>query len=487
MKKSTDETNEKKPERILVVDDEKSMREFMEIMLRKVGYDVLTASSAEEGLDTFKTNKVDLIISDIKMGGMDGLEFLKQVKSVDQTVSMIMMTAYASVDTAIDAMKAGAYDYFTKPFNVDDIKLHISRALQWQRTERENIVLKKEIKRSLGFGELIGSSAKMESLYETIMSVADTNTNILITGESGTGKELTARAIHRESGREEMPFVAINCGAIPETLIESELFGYEKGAFTGAATRKKGLAELAEGGTLFLDEITELPLSVQVKLLRFVQEKTFKRVGGVTDIDVDIRFITASNRDINKEVSSGNFREDLFYRLNVINIKLPTLRERKEDLPVLVNHFIAKYSKSSGRKVKAISEDAMRVLMGYSYPGNVRELENIIEASVALEKTIEISSETLPDYVISQGGNKYTSESQVDGERPVGNLLNILEESSPVLIPDEGVDFDGLLEKVEKRLMKGALDKSGGVKKKAAGLLGMSFRSFRYKADKYKL
>lgn len=475
--KTMEKVIQNKNDRILFVDDEKSMREFMEIMLTKEGYSVLTASSGEEGLDVFKANEVDMVITDIKMGGMSGVEFLKKVKSIDKSVVIIMITAYASVDTAIDAMKAGAYDYFTKPFNIEDIKIHISRAFEWQRTGRENVVLKKEIKRSFGFREIVGTSTKMESLYETIMSVASTGTNILISGESGTGKELVARAVHRESDRESMPFVAINCGAIPETLIESELFGHERGAFTGAVDRKKGLAELAEGGTLFLDEITELPLAMQVKLLRFIQEKTFKRVGGTTDITVDIRFVAASNREIESEVKNGNFREDLYYRLNVINIKMPNLRERKEDLPVLVDHFIKKYTKNSEKKINSISEEAMKVLLDYNYPGNVRELENIIEASVALEKSSVISLSALPDSVTL---NKVSS-----GNSDTLSLLDFVSSSKVLPLPDDGLSLDSFVEKVEKKLILSALESTGGAKKKAAELLGLSFRSFRYKADKY--
>lgn len=484
MTKLMDKTTDRSAERILVVDDEKSMREFMEIMLKKEGYDVLVAPSGEEGLDIFKDNNIDLVISDIKMAGMGGVEFLKTIKDIDTTVSVIMITAYASVDTAIEAMKAGAYDYFTKPFNIDDIKIHVSRALEWQRTQRENIVLKKDINRTFGLTGLIGSSTKMKSLYETIMSVSDTNTNVLISGESGTGKELTARAIHKHSDRENMPFVAINCGAIPETLIESELFGHEKGAFTGASALKKGLAELAHGGTLFLDEITELPLNMQVKLLRFIQERTFRRVGGTKDIDVDIRIIAASNRDVLNYVNEGSFREDLYYRLNVINVKLPALRERKEDIPVLVNHFIEKHSNDSGDKVKEVSEDAMKVLLDYDYPGNVRELENIIEASLAMEKGSVVKLTSLPETLLSKGSVSGGS----DLANPVnGNILDLVKNSENIEIPESGMDFDEFITDVEKKIMIGALELSGGVKKKAAGLLGMSFRSFRYKAGKYKI
>jgi len=462
---------------ILVVDDEKSMREFMEIMLKKEGYGVSTASSGEEALDIFKSGSFDVVITDLKMGEMSGVELLKKLKEVDSSVIVILMTAYASVENAIDAMKSGAYDYFTKPFNIDDIKLHVSRAIEFQKTSKENIILKKDLKRMSGFKGLVGKSPKMASVYETIMSIASSSSTVLITGESGTGKELTARAIHDESSRSEGPFVAVNCGAIPESLMESELFGHEKGAFTGASNRKEGLAELADGGTLFLDEVTEMPLHLQVKLLRFVQERVFKRVGGVADISVDIRIVAASNRDVMSEVKAGKFREDLYYRLNVINLALPPLRERKEDLPVLIDHFISKHTEKNGKNIQGVSEEAFKALSVYNFQGNVRELENIIEGAIAVEKRSRIGLECLPEALSGAFNTVAIGDIDLDGGRLAGT----------VTIPDTGINLQEQVDSYERLIMEEALKKSGGVKKKAAELLGMTFRSFRYKADKYGL
>ncbi|MBE9532419.1 MAG: sigma-54-dependent Fis family transcriptional regulator, partial [Proteobacteria bacterium] len=356
-------------EKILIVDDEKSMRDFLKIMLAKEGFEVKSFSRGEAAIKYFKDNRVDLVISDIRMQGMDGVELLKELKALDEDVPVLMITAYASVDTAIDAMKSGAYDYFTKPFNIEEIKIHIGRALERRRLVHENTALKLDVKSKHGFSGLIGSSKKMEELYSLVMSVAPTKTNIFITGESGTGKELVARAIHQESPRKDKPFVALNCGAIPENLIESELFGYLKGAFTGAVANKAGMVEMADGGTLFLDEITELPLQLQATLLRFIQERVFRRIGGTKDLAVDVRIVAASNRKVEDEVSGGRFREDLFYRLNVIRVEMPTLRERAEDIPLLARHFLGKYTAELGKDIKRFSEEAMAFLLEYGYSG----------------------------------------------------------------------------------------------------------------------
>jgi two-component system response regulator PilR (NtrC family) len=385
------------------------------------------------------------------------------------------MTAYASVDSAIEAMKAGAYDYFTKPFNIDEIKLHLKRALRLKKLEQENILLKKDINSRYGFSNIIGSSPLMVEVYELITSVADTRTSVLISGESGTGKELVARALHTESERKDKPFVTINCGAIPENLLESELFGHKKGAFTGAVKDKAGLAEMADGGTLFLDEITELPLNLQVKMLRFLQEKTVRRIGGIVDKKVDIRLITATNRDVESEVKAGRFREDLFYRLNVLGIDLPPLRKRKEDIPKLAEFFLEKYVGETGKNIKRISEDAMELLLDYDYTGNVRELENAIERGVALEATELLTAGSLPpsirDYKATGGGE---ADARVGQDAP-----------SVVVITEAGVDLERVVSEFERSIIMDALDKTGGVKKKAADLLKISFRSMRYKLSKY--
>ena len=461
-------------EKILIVDDEKSIREFLEIMLKKEGYKVGSAVNAEEALKLFHNSNYELVISDIKMSGMDGVELLKKIKEINPETIVLMITAYASVDTAIDAMKAGAYDYITKPFNVDEVKHIIQNALDRRRLETENILLKKELKSRYSFANLVGTSPKMLEIYGLIKRVANTRTNILISGESGTGKELVARAIHYESERKEKPFVPINCGAIPENLLESELFGHQKGAFTGAVANKSGLFEVANDGTIFLDEITELPKELQVKLLRVIQERNFRRVGGIEDILVDVRIIAASNKEIDKEVKEGRFREDLFYRLNVIPIQMPPLRERQEDIRFLAEHFFEKHKQELGKDIKGISHEAMDYLESYSYPGNIRELENIIERAVALENTSIILPESLPEYIRTQ---------KVGWALPTVGGQEI--QRPEIEMPEGGINLEKHIEDYEKAIILDALKKSGGVKKKAAELLGMSFRSMRYKIDKY--
>ena len=454
--------NNMSKEKILIVDDEKSIRDFLEIMLKKEGYRVSSASGGEDAMRLFNNSSYDLVISDVRMKGMGGVELLKNIKETSPETIVLIVTAYASVDTAIDAMKAGAYDYLTKPFKIDEVKYIIKNALDRKRLETENILLKKELKSKYGFANLIGTSPRMLEIYEIIKRVTSAKANILITGESGTGKELVARAIHYQGDRKDKPFVPINCGAIPENLIESELFGHQKGAFTGAVANKSGLFEMANQGTIFLDEITELPVQLQVKLLRVIQERNFRRVGGIEDIAVDVRIIAASNKEIDREVKEGRFREDLFYRLNVIPIQMPPLRERKEDIRLLAEHFFEKHTKELGKEIKGISREAMDYLESYSYPGNIRELENIIERAVALENTSIILTDSLPDYIV----HKKAVDVSVCPRAETSNLEKTIED-------------------YEKAIILDALKKSGGVKKKAAELLGLSFRSMRYKLDKY--
>lgn len=460
-------------QRILIVDDEKDMRDFLEIMLRKEGYDARSFASPKEALDFCKDDKVDLVISDIRMPGMGGVEFLKALKELDSDILVIMITAYASVETAIEAMKSGAYDYFTKPFNIDEVRLNIRKALKLKSLEEENRLLKTDLKTKYGFSNIIGTSPKMAEVYGFIMSIARTKTNVLITGESGTGKELVARAIHMESERKDGPFVAINCGAIPENLLESELFGHQKGAFTGAVASKAGLAEEADKGTLFLDEITELPLHLQVKLLRFIQERNFRRVGGTADIAVDIRLMAATNKDPEAEVKAARFREDLFYRLNVIRIDLPPLRERKEDIPMLARYFMERFGREHGKNIRKINEEALKCLMAYDYSGNVRELENIMERAVTLETTEAVTVDALPPALREKAGS--------------ANDLHAVPVSSGGTpgAPQGAVDLEKTVEEFEKAIIMDALKKTGGVKKRAAELLGLSFRSMRYKLSKY--
>jgi two-component system response regulator PilR (NtrC family) len=450
-----------------VADDEQSMREFLDIMLKKEGYKVSLASNGDEVLKLVEKDIFDLALLDIRMPKLDGITALKKIKAISPETIVIIITAYASADTAIKAMKEGALDYITKPFKVEEIKLIIKNALEKKNLQEENILLKQVVRDRYHFGNIIGQSPKMSDLYDLLAKVAPTKTNILITGESGTGKELVAKAIHYNSPRKEKPFVTLNCGAIPESLIESELFGHMKGAFTDAIATKKGLFELADEGTIFLDEISELPLPMQVKLLRVLQDKEFKRVGGTEDIQVDVRIISATNKDLEEEVKKKLFREDLFYRLNVIQIKLPPLRERKEDIPFLAIHFLKRYSEELNKNISNISPEALHILLNYEYPGNVRELQNIIERGVALESTQELTAQNLNSYL----------EEQLPPRKGLFDLE----------IPKEGVDLEKMVEDLERALLLKALDMTKGIKKKAAELLNINFRSIRYRLEKYGL
>jgi two-component system response regulator PilR (NtrC family) len=454
-------------DKILVADDEQSMREFLEIMLKKEGYKVSLASNGEEVVKLIDNDLFDLVLLDIRMPKLDGISALKKIKAIAPETIVIMITAYASADTAIKAMKEGAYDYITKPFKVEEIKLIIKNALEKKNLQKENILLKQVVRDRYHFGNIIGQSQKMVVLYDLLEKVSPTKTNILITGESGTGKELVAKAIHYNSPRKEKPFVTLNCGAIPESLIESELFGHMKGAFTDAIATKKGLFEVADEGTIFLDEISELPLLMQVKLLRVLQDKEFKRVGGTEDIRVDVRIISATNKDLEEGVKEKRFREDLFYRLNVIQIKLPPLRDRKEDVQILANHFLKKYSEELNKNIAKISPEALPILLNYEYPGNVRELQNIIERAVALESSQELTTYNLSSYL---------------SEQPLQRKGSI-----DIEIPTEGVYLEKLVEDLERTLLLKALDKTNGIKKKAAELLHINFRSMRYRLEKYGL
>jgi len=457
--------------RILVVDDEESIREFFQIMLKREGYEVFTASNGREGFEFLKKNPVDLIISDIQMPEMSGLELLSKIKEFDPEMIMVMITAFGSTEIAVEAMKRGAYDYVQKPFKIDEVKIVIRQALEKRTLKIENQQLKKELGTKYAFDNIIGGAPPMLRIYELVKRVANTKSSVLINGESGTGKELIARAIHYNGPLKDKPFVTVNCGAIPENLMESEMFGHKKGSFTGAIADKKGLFEVANTGTIFLDELGELPLTMQVKLLRVIQEGTFKRVGGTEDITVDVRVISATNKNLEHEVKAGRFREDLFYRMNVIQITCPPLRERKEDVPMLAGHFLEKFSKSLGMNVKKISNEAMDVLRKYHYPGNVRELENIIERTVALEPGAIILPESLPRHMSEA---REESHGQVDPQ-------TIQIDST------KGIELERLTAEFERALLVKALEQTGGVKKKAAKLLNISFRSMRYRVDKYGL
>src|SRR3990172_5590562 len=384
---------------ILVVDSERSMREFLSIMLEREGYKVITADNGKDAIELIKGHDFDLIIAEIKMPKITGIDILRESMTLHPKTPVIMITAFASTEVAVEAMKLGAYDYITKPFNVDETKIIIKNAIEKKRQLDENISLKEELKGRYQFSNIVGKSDKIKKVFELIMKVANSRSTVLITGESGTGKELVARAIHHNSDRKVKPFVSISCGAIPETLLESELFGHQKGAFTGADSDKKGLFEVADGGTFFLDEVSEAPPSIQAKLLRVLQEKEFKRVGGVKDIKVNVRVIAATNKNLHKLIEDGKFREDLYYRLNVIPIELPPLRERKEDIPLLVSHFINKYNSINKKDIKGISPKAMEILEKYIWRGNIRELENVIERAVTLEIADNIYRESLPDEI----------------------------------------------------------------------------------------
>ena len=458
---------ERRPARILVVDDERSLRELLAIVLRREGYEVLLAENGRAAVDLLEREPVDLLISDIKMPDLSGVEVLRAAKQIDQDILGIMITAFASTDTAVEAMRLGACDYLSKPFDVDLLKMKVREKIENRQLRQENVLLKRTLGLPHRFANIIGRSEAMLAVFKMIETVARTNSTILLTGESGTGKGLVAQAIHFHSLRREKPLVSVNCGAMPEALLESELFGHMRGAFTSADQNKKGLLEVAEKGTIFLDEIGEMSPVMQVKLLRVLQERRFRRVGGLEEISADIRVIAATNQDLTRAIAEGRFREDLYYRINVIPIALPALRERREDIPLLADHFLAKYAEQMAKSVSGLSHEAMQLLVSYDWPGNIRELENVIERAVALESTPAILVDSLP--------------ATVRGEAPRTS-------SGPAEpLPDAGFDLEAHVQEVERGYIAAALRRSGGVQVKAAELLGMSFRSFRYYVKKYNL
>ncbi len=449
--------------RMLIIDDEENMLHMLKTILSKEGYEIVTAGNGREGLEKIKTNLFDTILCDLRMPEMDGLSFLKtvKVKNIDSTI--IMMSAYGTIDLAVEAMKHGAYDYISKPFKPDEIILTLKKAEERERLRKENILLKKEINKEFGLENIITKNDKMLQIFETIHKISDYDTSVLILGESGTGKELVAKAIHYNSKRSGKPFVAINCGAIPENLLESELFGYVKGAFTDANQNKKGLFEEANRGSLLLDEIGELPSNLQVKLLRALQEGEVRKVGDTKQIKLDVRIIAATSKNLGQEVRNNSFREDLFYRLNVIQIDLPPLRERREDIPLLINHFLNRYNEKHHLKAKNISSAALNILVEYDWQGNIRELENAIERAVILSEGSRIEVSALPPDIRKLKAPR--EKEMVNDEYSIKKIHIIMEE----------------------QLIKKALDKTKGNRTRAAKLLEISHPSLLSKMKEFRI
>jgi two-component system response regulator PilR (NtrC family) len=451
-------------QRILVIDDEKSMRDLLSHVLKRAGYKVSAAEDGERGGEMFEKSVFDLVISDLSMPGANGLDVLRKVRETSSETPVILITAYGSKETAIEAVKLGAFDYFEKPFNVEEVLTRVGNALAHHRLAAENVFLRRELK---GKFHLVGSGPRMKAIYDLIQRVADTNSTIMISGESGTGKEQIARAVHYNSTRRDRQFVSINCGALPDELLESELFGHMRGSFTGATANKQGLFEVADGGTIFLDEVGETSTAMQVKLLRVLQEKKIRRVGGTEELEVDVRVLTATNQDLETLVRERRFREDLYYRIAVIPVRLPALRDRREDIPELATHFLGRYREIIGKKrITGLTPEAMEMLLAYDWPGNIRELENVIERAVALEMEEQIGVDSLP------------FELRTPSSRPSSIATEML---------DAGMDLERNLEERRVAFMREALRRSGGVQSHAARLLGMSFRSFRYFAKKHDL
>jgi two-component system response regulator PilR (NtrC family) len=463
--------------RILVVDDERSMREMLAILLKREGHEVSVAESGRGAIDLLNQKPFDLVVSDARMPDVDGLEVLRHARSINPSVIAIMVTAYGSPDLLRGVAQLGVNDYVEKPFNTEVLRFRIRKELDRRRLQQENVLLKRAMHSANRFENIIGNSRPMQEVFELVETIAQTASTVLITGESGTGKELIARAIHVRSPRSDRPFVAVNCGALTETLLDSELFGHMRGAFTGADGNRKGLIEVADKGTIFLDEIGEMSPMLQVKVLRVLQERKFRRVGGTEEVDADIRIIAATNRDLARMVSQGEFREDLYYRINVIPIRLPSLRERGEDIPLLAEHFVTKFAAQMKKPVVGISGAALECLKAHTWPGNVRELENAMERAVALERTPSILPESLPE--TARGVQKPVSG-------PATPLDAVSTPASPAL-PATGVDLEKHVQDLERDYIAEALKQAGGVKVKAAELLGMSFRSFRYYMKKYNL
>ena len=450
--------------RVLVIDDEPSIREFLTILLQQEGHSADTASDGEQGIQLIPEGRYDLVLTDLKMRNLSGVDVLRATKAHDPSIQVIVVTAFATTETAVEAMKLGAADYVTKPFKVDELRVQIEKALHVRALQKENLYLRKQLKDREGFELLVGKSSTMQRVYDLIARISRTRTTVLISGESGTGKELVARGIHQRSDQSRNHFIPVNCGAIPPSLMESTLFGHVRGAFTGAISDREGVFEAADDGTIFLDEVGELPADMQVKLLRVLQDRKVTRVGSTREIELQCRVIAATNKDLREEVASNRFREDLYYRLNVVQINVPPLRDRTEDIPLLVEHFVEKYRKDAPTPIHGVSKAAMQRLLNYSYGGNVRELENIIQRGIALTQTEMIDADALPPRL------------QTD---------SILRATTDVSLPEDGVDLDAMLNALEQNLLFQALEKSNGVRTGAAKLLGITFRSLRYRLDKH--
>ena len=447
---------------ILIVDDEKGQRDILNLILKKEEYDVDDVPGVREALEQLEKREYDLIMTDLKMQGQSGLDLLEKVLADDPQQCIIMMTAHGSVDSAVEAMRKGAFDYLEKPLERDNLVLTLRRAFERIGLVRENRVLQKRIESIATIPNMQGEHPKMKEVFRIVAKIAPSNSTVLIVGESGTGKELVARAIHEGSPRRDMPFMAINCAAIPDTLIESELFGHEKGSFTGANAREIGIFEAAEGGTVFLDEIGEMNVAMQAKLLRAIQEKEIRRVGGKVNIGLDVRLVSATNKDLEQEIKRGAFREDLFYRLNVIRVNLPPLRERGNDIKTLAEFFLEKYGKAAGIAMDGISKQALKLLMSYSWPGNVRQLESVIERSILMAESNYIEPDDLPTEISASGA--------------LAGSINFD-------LPAEGIDFEAL----EKGLIIKAMERADWVIGKAAPLLGMSYKTLQYRLDKFEI
>jgi len=449
-------------EKILIVDDEAGMQRLLSRVLTREGYQATPVGSAREALELISQDSFDLMITDIQMPEMNGLELLREVKEFDPSLTILVMTAYGTVESAVEALRNGAYDYLTKPFETDEIRLAVAKALEHKRLVAENRYLHQELDEHYQFSGIVGHSPLMADVYEMAASVAVSNASVLISGESGTGKELVARSIHYNSQRRERPFVVLNCAVFSEGVLESELFGHEKGAFTGAVSQKKGRFELANQGTLFIDEVAEMTPAAQVKLLRVLQEQEFERVGGDRTIRTDVRIVAATNKDLAEQVKQGAFREDLYYRLNVVHIELPPLRDRREDIEPLATYFLEKYVKETGKKISQIAPKALASLIGYDWPGNVRELQNAIERAVVLCRSDVITPRELPR--------------DVSGENEICLSL-----------PQQGGNLTDILEDLERQLIIQTLRQQGASQTKAADILGIARTTLRYKMEKYGL